>query len=113
MHDANGLLTFQGWLFISVCGVMLLTMGCVALAYFAVLMASEDRYAMDRDAQAEFLSAPRRDDKERRDDAADLGVVSSVQLEIARDRARRPTSSVSRRLAEAREGRRVPPNAAA
>ena len=113
MHDANGLLTFQGWLLMSICGIALLALGCVLLAYLLVKFSAEDRHAMDREVAAMALSASRLDDKERRDDAADVGLVSSVQLDLARDRARRPTSSVNRRVAEAREGRPIPPASAA
>jgi hypothetical protein len=108
MHDANGVLTTQGWLFFSVCGVVLLAMGCTLLAYLLVLSTAEDRYAMDR---ADALSAQRVDDPERNDDAVALGLVSQVRLELARDCDRRATSSLGRRAAEIREGRPFPPAA--
>jgi len=111
MHDANGLLTFQGWLLMSICGIALLALGCVLLAYLLVKFSAEDRNAMDREAQTVALSAPRGDDPERCDDTHAQGVVSSVRLDLARGCARHPASSVNRRVAEAREGRRVPPAA--
>jgi hypothetical protein len=112
MHDAHGLLTTQGWLVMSACGVALLALGCVTLAYFAVVVSTEDRHAMDLVDQAAGLSAQRRDDKERCDDADALGVVSQVRLELVRDRDRRAASSLGRRAAEIREGRPAPPEAA-
>jgi hypothetical protein len=112
MHDANGLLTFQGWLLMSICGIALLALGCVLLAYLLVKFSAEDRYAMDRVDSTVALFAPRGDDKERRDDAHDQAVVSQVRLDLARGCARHPASSVNRRVAEAREGRPVPPAAA-
>ena len=112
MHGTDGLLTFQGWLLLSVIGIALLALGCVALAYYAVVMATEDRHAMDRVDQAAALSAQRRDEKERRDDADRIRLVSQVQLDLARDLTRRPaTASLGRRAAEIREGRPVPPAA--
>jgi hypothetical protein len=109
MHGTDGLLTFQGWLLLSVVGIGLLALGCVALAYFAVVMCSEDRHAID---QADALSAQRLDDPERVCDTADLGVVSQVRLDLAGDFHRRKASSVSRRAAEIREGRPDSPTAA-
>ena len=111
LHDANGL-TFQGWLLFSVIGIVLLALACTALAYFVVLVSTEDRNAMDRDAEASLLSAPRADDKERCDDAHHQGVVSSVRLELERSSHRRPTASVQRLRAESREGRPAVPPAA-
>ena len=55
MHDANGLLTFQGWLLLSVIGIVLLALGCVALAWLLVKFSTEDRHAMDREAAASLL----------------------------------------------------------
>ena len=112
MHDANGLLSTEGWLVISLCGVVLLGLGCVLLAYLLVRFYAEDRNAMDREAQTVALSAPRGDDPERCDDTHAQGVVSSVRLDLARGCARHPASSVNRRVAEAREGRPIPPAAA-
>jgi hypothetical protein len=110
MHGIDGLLTFQGWLLLSVIGIALLALGCVALAYYAVVAFSEDEHAID---QATALSAQRRDDKERCDDAADLGVVSTVRLELAGDLTRRAACpSLAQRRAEIREGRPFPPAAA-
>jgi cbb3-type cytochrome oxidase subunit 3 len=112
MHGTDGLLTFQGWLLLSVIGIGLLALGCVALAYLLVKFSTEDRHAVDREAAAMALSAPRIDDPERRDDARDLGLVSSVQLEIGRDLTRRTASpSLAQRRAEIREGRPFPPAA--
>ncbi len=111
MHDANGLLIFQGYLLISACGIALLALACVAVAYAAVKLCTEDRNAMDLEAQTVALSAQRGDAPERFDDATDLGVVSTVRLDLVRGCARHPASSVSRRVAEAREGRRIPPAA--
>lgn len=113
MHDPQtGLLTFQGYLLISACGIALLALACVAVAYAAVKLCTEDRDAMDREAQTVALSAQRGDDPERCDDAHAQGVVSSVRLDLVRGCARHPASSVSRRMAEAREGRPIPPAAA-
>ena len=108
MHGTDGLLTFQGWLLLSVIGIALLALACVALAYFAVVAFSEDEHAID---QAMALSSQRTDDKERNDDAVALGVVSTVRLDLIRDRDRRATSSLGRRAAEIREGRPFPPAA--
>jgi cbb3-type cytochrome oxidase subunit 3 len=112
MHDANGLLTFQGWLLMSICGIALLALGCVLLAYLLVKFSAEDRNAMDREAQTVALSAPRGDDPVRCDDAHHQGVVSSVRLELERSSHRRPTASVQRLRAESREGRPAVPPAA-
>jgi predicted aminopeptidase len=109
MHEANGLLTTEGWLLFSLCGVVLLALGCLALTYFAVVVSAEDRYAMARADQAAALLAPRRDDKERRDDADAQAVVSQVRADLGRDLARRDASSVYRLAAESREGRPFPP----
>ena len=111
MHDANGL-TFQGWLLFSVIGIVLLALACTALAYFVVLVSTEDRNAMDCEDAAVALSAPRGDDPERSDSAADLGVMSSLRADLERDLSRRKPASVNRRVAEAREGRPIPPAAA-
>ncbi len=113
LHDANGLLTFQGWLLLSICGIALLALGCVLLAYLLVRFSAEDRDAMDRVDSAVALFAPRGDDPERRDDANDSAVVSQVRADLARDFAGRRPSSIHRRVAEAREGRPVPPASAA
>jgi hypothetical protein len=121
MHDANGLLSFQGWLLISICGIALLAMGCVVLAYLLVKFSAEDRDAMDRETRddaaglllrAGVLLAQRGDDPERSDDATGLGALSQVQSDLTWDLTRRPPSSINRRIAESREGRPVPPAAA-
>jgi hypothetical protein len=113
MHDANGLLTFQGWLLMSICGIALLALGCVTLAYLLVKFSAEDRDAMDRVDSTVALFAPRSDDPERRDDAHDSALVSQVRLDLSRDLAGRKPGSVHRRVAEAREGRPIPPASAA
>jgi hypothetical protein len=114
MHDPQtGLLSTEGYLLISACGIALLALGCVMLAYLLVRFSAEDRHAMDRVDQTVALFAPRGDDKERRDDAHDSAVVSQVRLDLSRDLAGRRPSSVNRRVAEAREGRPVPPQHAA
>ena len=109
MHDANGLLSTEGWLVISLCGVVLLGLGCVLLAYLLVRFYAEDRDAM---ALTTFLSAARVDDKERCDDAQALPVLSQVRRDLARDLHRRPTPTVERLRAESREGRPAVPPAA-
>jgi hypothetical protein len=115
MHDANGLLTMDGTVLQALAGVVLLALASVAVGWLAAQFfrgsSSEDRDAMDRVDSTMALFAPRSDDPERRDDAHDSALVSQVRLDLARDRARRQSSSVNRRLAEAREGRRVPPAA--
>ena len=113
MHDANGLLTFQGWLLMSICGIALLALGCVSLAYLLVKFSAEDRDAMDRVDSTVALSAQRGDAPERCDDATDLGVVSTVRLDLAGRVARRQSASVARLTAESREGRPIPPASAA
>ncbi len=109
MHDANGLLSTEGWLVISLCGVVLLAMGCVLLAYYAVVAYAEDRDAM---AQEAALSAARLDDAERCDDATAVPVLSQVRRDLQRDLARREAARVQRLRVESRESRPVPPAAA-